>query len=78
MEERRLTPGEAEVAKILIESGGRKVDEDMPSKEDKKPLKKARSEAELTRVRQGWTLIVLSSFNVAIALLLLAYQLGIL
>lgn len=75
MEERRLTAGEADVARILIESGAQKVDE--PVKRDK-PLKKARSKAELTRVRQGYVLIVLTSINVTIGLLLLAYQVGIL
>ena len=43
-EERKLTVGETDVARILIESGGRKV--------DGKSLKPARSEAELKALEQ--------------------------
>jgi hypothetical protein len=51
---------------------------DAEAKLKSKPLKPARSKAELTRVKQGWALIVLSSFNITISLLILAHQLGIL
>lgn len=47
-------------------------------KHEGKPLRHARSQAELTRVKQGWALITLSSINLMIALLILAHQLGIL
>lgn len=40
-------------------------------------LRPARSQAELIRVRQGWTLIVLASLNVLIGLALLAAHFGI-
>jgi hypothetical protein len=54
------------------------VDAEAKLKTKDKPLKPARSKAELTRVKQGWALIMLSSFNVTLSLLILAHQLGIL
>ena len=40
-------------------------------------LKPARSHAELTRVRQGWALIVLSLTNVAVAALIALKTFGL-
>lgn len=42
-----------------------------------KPLKPARSEAELTRVRQGWMLISLNCLNVTMTVLILLKTFGI-
>lgn len=41
------------------------------------PLKHARSQAELTRVRQGWVLIALAATNVVITSVVLLHSFGI-
>lgn len=42
-----------------------------------KPLKAARSEAELTRVRQGWMLVSLNCLNASMTVLILLKTFGI-
>jgi hypothetical protein len=42
-----------------------------------KPLKKARSQAELTRVRQGYALVLLSFTNVSLTVLIALKTFGI-
>jgi len=46
--------------------------------ESEESLKKARSQAELTRVRQGWAQIALMGINIALATVILLNQLGVL
>lgn len=64
-----------EVAKIMIEAGAQKVDEEPVKKS--KPLKPARSQAELTRVRQGYLLISLNCLNVCIGALIALRAFGL-
>lgn len=44
----------------------------------KEPLKHARSQAELTRVRQGWCLIALAATNICITALIALHVFGVL
>lgn len=64
--EERISPEEAIIA---IEAKG--------IEEKVKPLKHARSQAELIRVRQGWMLISLNCLNASMTILILLKTFGI-
>jgi hypothetical protein len=54
------------------------AEENIREREQKpKPLKPARSKAELTRVRQGWVLICLNSINVTLGILTVLKVFGV-
>jgi hypothetical protein len=67
-----LNLGEAELVRLAVET------EALTEKPKKpKPLKPARSQAELTRVRQGYFLISLNCLNVCIGALIALKTFGI-
>lgn len=65
--------GELEFAKVAVET----ADAMQPDKKSKKPLKPYRSQAERTRVRQGYCLIVLAFTNICITTLIALHSFGI-
>lgn len=67
----RDLPGEAQAIELAVETDA------LLHEKPKKPLKPARSQAELTRVRQGYLLISLNCLNVCIAALIALKTFGI-
>lgn len=64
------------MAKVIEEQRKRGSERDLPETEYVKPLKPARSKAELTRVRQGWLQIGLTCVNIGLVITLLILRLS--